>query len=171
MELIKDFDCTIDYHPGKANVVDDALSKKTIDRLAGMVCYNLQSLVALREMNMQFEVCNGVLVATIQVKPMIMNEIRDAQLNDSYLQRMKNKVQEGSNTQFFLREDGTLVYESRICVPKVEHLKNTLMNEAHNSPYAMHPRITKMYHNLKSHYWWSGLKKEIAEYVARCLTC
>ena len=47
MELIKDFDCTIDYHPGKANIVDDALSRKTIDLLARMVCYNLQSLVAL----------------------------------------------------------------------------------------------------------------------------
>ena len=152
MKLIKDFDCTIEYHPRKVNVVADALSMKTIDRLAGMVCYNLQSLVALREMNMQFEVCNGVLVATMQVKPMIMNEIRDAQLNDPYLQKMKNKVQEGSNTQFSLREDGTLVYGSRIYVPKVEHLKNTLMNEAHNSSYAMHPRSTKMYHNLKSHY-------------------
>ena len=62
MELIKDFDCTIDYHHGKVNVVVDALSRKIIDRLAGMVCYNLKYLVALREMNVQFEVCNGVLV-------------------------------------------------------------------------------------------------------------
>ena len=52
MELIKDFNCTIDYHAEKMNVVFDALSRKTIDRLAGMVCYNLQSLIALREMNM-----------------------------------------------------------------------------------------------------------------------
>ena len=65
MELIKDFDCTIDYHPGNANVVADALSRKTIYQLAGMVCYNLQSLVALREMNMQIEVCNVVLMATM----------------------------------------------------------------------------------------------------------
>ena len=78
---------------------------------------------------------------------------------------MKSKVQKGSNTQFSLSEDGTLVYGSRICVPKVEHLKNTLMNEAHNSPYTMHPGSTKMYHNLKSHYWWPGMKNEIAEFV------
>ena len=78
MKLIKDFDCTIDYHPKKVNVVVDALSRKIIDRLAGMVCYNLQSLVALREMNVQLEMCNRVLVATMQVKPVIMNEIRDA---------------------------------------------------------------------------------------------
>ena len=120
---------------------------------------------------MQLEVCNGVLMTTMQVKPVIMDEIRDAQLNDPYLQKIKIKVQEGSNTQFSLREDGTLVYESRICVHNEEHLKNTLMNEAHNSPYAMHPRSTKIYQNLKSHYWWPGMKKEIAEYVARYLTC
>ena len=92
MELIKDFDCTVDYHPGKVNVVADALSRKTIDRLAGTICYNLQSLVAFREMNVQFEVCNRMLVATMQVKPVIMDEIRDAQLNDPYLLKMKSKV-------------------------------------------------------------------------------
>ena len=111
-----------------------------------MVCYNLQFLVALQKINMQFEVCNGVLVATMQVKPIIVDEIRDAQLNDPYLQKMKNKVQEVSNIQFFVREDGTLEYGSRICVPNEEHLKNTLINEAHNSSYAMHPGSTKIYH-------------------------
>ena len=50
-----------------------------------MICYNLKSLVALREMNVQLEVSNGVLMATIQVKPVIMDEIIDAQLNDPYL--------------------------------------------------------------------------------------
>ena len=77
MELIKYFDFTIDYHPRKVNIVADALSRKTIDRLAGMVCYNLKSLVALREMNVQFKVCNGVLVAIMQVKPVIVDEIKD----------------------------------------------------------------------------------------------
>ena len=67
-------------------------------------------------------------MAIMQVKPVILAEIRDAQLNDPYLQRMKSKVQEGSNTQFSLREDETLEYKSRICVPNEEHLKNTFMN-------------------------------------------
>ena len=75
MKLIKDYDCTIDYHPGKANVVADALSRKTFDRLAGMICYNVNFLVALRELNVDFELYGDVLVATMQVKPKIIDEI------------------------------------------------------------------------------------------------
>ena len=45
------------------------------------------------------------------------------------------------------------------------------MEEAHSSTYAMHPGSTKMYHTLKEHYWWKGMKRDIAEFVSRCLTC
>ena len=45
------------------------------------------------------------------------------------------------------------------------------MEEVHSSAYAMHPGSTKMYHTLKEHYWWKGMKRDIAEFVSRCLTC
>ena len=45
------------------------------------------------------------------------------------------------------------------------------MEEAHSSAYAMHPGSTKMYHTMREHYWWKGMKKEIADFVSRCLTC
>ena len=50
-------------------------------------------------------------------------------------------------------------------------LKRDIMEEAHSSAYAMHPGNTKMYRTLKEHYWWNGMKKEIASFVYRCLTC
>ena len=50
-------------------------------------------------------------------------------------------------------------------------LKELILQEAHNSPYAMHPGSTKMYRTLRPHYWWSGMKRDIAEFVARCLVC
>ena len=56
-------------------------------------------------------------------------------------------------------------------MPQVGELRKQVMEEAHCSTYAMHPGSTKMYHNLKQNYWWSGMKREIAEYVSRCLTC
>ena len=59
----------------------------------------------------------------------------------------------------------------RLCVPDSEDLKKEIMEEAHSSAYAMHPGSTKMYHTLKQHYWWKGMKREIAEFVSRCLTC
>ena len=70
-----------------------------------------------------------------------------------------------------ISEDGTLLYGGRLYVPSVEVLKRVIMEEAHNSAYAMHPGSTKLYHTLKKNYWWSGMKKDIAEFVARCLVC
>ncbi|KAL0445917.1 UNVERIFIED_CONTAM: Transposon Ty3-I Gag-Pol polyprotein, partial [Sesamum latifolium] len=62
IELLKDYDCTIDYHPGKANIVADALSRKTVDQLAGMICYNVEYLTALRAMNVHFSVGGDLFV-------------------------------------------------------------------------------------------------------------
>ena len=56
-------------------------------------------------------------------------------------------------------------------MPEYGELKKDIMEEAHSSAYAMHPGSTKMYRTLKEHYWWNGMKKEIANFVSRCLTC
>ena len=64
-----------------------------------------------------------------------------------------------------------IVKGQRMCVPEYGELKRDIMEEAHSSAYAMHPGSTKMYMTLKEHYWWNGMKKEIASFVSRCLTC
>ncbi|KAL0463175.1 UNVERIFIED_CONTAM: Transposon Tf2-12 polyprotein [Sesamum latifolium] len=134
IELLKDYDCTIDYHPGKANIVADALSRKTVDQLAGMICYNVEYLTALRAMNVHFSVGGDLLLATMQ-------------------------------------NDGMLLNGKRMCVPNVEELRTEIMHEAHHAPYAMHPGSTKMYRDLRPYYWWPTMKKDVAEFVAKCLTC
>ena len=64
-----------------------------------------------------------------------------------------------------------IVKGQRMCVPEYGELKRDIMEEAHSSAYTMHPGSTKMYRTLKEHYWWNGMKKEIASFVYRCLTC
>ena len=64
-----------------------------------------------------------------------------------------------------------IVRGSRMCVPEIGELKREIMQEAHSSAYAMHPGSTKMYHTLREHYWWKGMKKEITDFISRCLTC
>jgi hypothetical protein len=44
------------------------------------------------------------------------------------------------------------------------------MSESHSSKLSIHPGSSKMYHDLKPHYWWTKMRKEIATYVARCDT-
>ncbi|KAL0291382.1 UNVERIFIED_CONTAM: Transposon Ty3-G Gag-Pol polyprotein [Sesamum angustifolium] len=58
-----------------------------------------------------------------------------------------------------------------VCVPNVEELRTEIMHEAHYAPYAMHPGSTKMYRDLRPYYWWPTMKKDVVDFVARCLTC
>jgi hypothetical protein len=68
-------------------------------------------------------------------------------------------------------EQGMLWFDDRLVVPKNQDLKNKLMDEAHLSKLSIHPGSSKMYQELRPHYWWTKMKKEIAAYVARCDTC
>ncbi|KAL0305050.1 UNVERIFIED_CONTAM: Transposon Ty3-I Gag-Pol polyprotein [Sesamum calycinum] len=122
-------------------------------------------------MDVHFSVGGDMLLATMQVKPSLKDKIRDAQEKDSHLQKMKTKVQEGKNNQFIIQDDGMLLNGKHICVPDVEELRTEIMHEAHYAPYAMHPGSTKMYRDLRPYYWWPTMKKDVAEFVARCLTC
>ncbi|XP_062110424.1 uncharacterized protein LOC133822186 [Humulus lupulus] len=85
--------------------------------------------------------------------------------------RVKAKVKEEKVKNFNVSDSGILKFNGRVCVPTREDIKNKIMNEAHNTPYTVHPGSTKMYGSLKEHFWWPGMKKDVAQYVARCLTC
>ena len=67
--------------------------------------------------------------------------------------------------------DGALMLRNRIYVPKVDDLRREILDEAHSAPYAMHPGSSKMYQMLKSHFWWPKMKKEVVEFVSKCMTC
>src|SRR5262249_16078617 len=62
-------------------------------------------------------------------------------------------------------------FGSRLCVPCDVQLRNDLLAEAHRSRYTVHPGTTKMFRNLKQYFWWSGMKRDVAEFVSRCLVC
>ena len=64
--------------------------------------------------------------------------------------------------------DGVLRYQGRLCVPYVDGLRNWILEEAHGSHYSIHSGSTNMYHDLRKVFWWEGLKKDIAEFVAKC---
>ena len=170
MELLKDYDCTIDYHPGKANVVADALSRKFTGSLAYMQTIQLPLMVELRELGVELGMhVSGALFVSFLLRPILVDQILEAQLEDPYLMSMRRKVEEGEQPDFAIRNDGALVIGSRLCVPAAEELKGHILGEAHSSAYAMHPDSTKMYRTLKEYYWWSGMKREVVEYVSKCL--
>ncbi|KAL0378461.1 UNVERIFIED_CONTAM: Transposon Ty3-G Gag-Pol polyprotein [Sesamum radiatum] len=157
---------------GKANVVADALSRKSSGTLASLGSHNLTLLLEMRSMNTKLEVDQMTgLLAALQLKPDFVDQIKEAQTRDPFLLRMLERMKQGKKSNFSIRDDGVVVNEKRICVPDVEGLRRGILQEAHNAPYSMHPGTTKMYQNLRPYYWWQTMKKDVAEFVAKCMTC
>ena len=132
LELFKDYDCIIDYHSGKADVVADALSRKMIFDFS------------LKEYAWKLE-SNGALLAQLKVIPELRKMIIDAKKDDVKLQERIQLVSNGDKTDYSINDDGDLYYKTRLCVPNVQDLKRKLMYESHNTLFIMLPRSNKMY--------------------------
>nr|GFD36236.1 putative reverse transcriptase domain-containing protein [Tanacetum cinerariifolium] len=77
----------------------------------------------------------------------------------------------GLETHFERRDVGGIYFFDRIGIPSVGGVRKLIMDEAHTSRYSIHPGADKMYYDLRDLYWWPVIKRDIAEYVSRCLTC
>ncbi|KAJ4706775.1 Retrotransposon protein, putative, Ty3-gypsy subclass [Melia azedarach] len=155
IELIKDYDCTIDYQPGKVNVVADALSRKSSSSIAHIRVTYFPSLADLRSLRVDLALKdNGALLAHFHVRPVLIDQIREMQDQDPSVAKLKKEVRDGLRTDFSLKDDEMLVMGSRLCVPNDLELNKQILEEAHSSAYAMHPGSTKMYRNLREHYRW-----------------
>ncbi|GJW48565.1 putative reverse transcriptase domain-containing protein [Tanacetum coccineum] len=137
IELFSDYDFEIRYHPSKANVVADALSRK--ERVKPK---------RVRAMNMTLQ---------SSIKDMILAAQKEAFDESAGLQKGLDEMVE-------LRNDGALYYLDRIWVPLKGDVRTLIMDETHKSKYSVHTGTNKMYYDLRDRYWWSGMKKDIAVY-------
>ncbi|KAL4027967.1 hypothetical protein IC575_011157 [Cucumis melo] len=91
--------------------------------------------------------------------------------NDPYLVEKRGLAEARQAVEFSISSDGGLLFERRVCVPSDSAIKTELLSEAHSSPFSMHPGNMKMYQDLKRVYWWRNMKREVAEFVSKCLVC
>jgi hypothetical protein len=154
LELIKDDDLGINYHPRKANVVADALSRKKY--------YNATFAKRMQpELQREIEYLNLGMVneskVTMEVEPTLEAEIREGQLEDAKLKEIRQLLWDNKTNDFSKDGQGTLWLGKRICVPNLKHIKELILRETHDSAYNIHPGSTKMYKDLKTRYWWYGM--------------
>ncbi|GKF46594.1 putative reverse transcriptase domain-containing protein [Tanacetum coccineum] len=148
IELLSDYDCEIRYHPGKDNVVADALSRKEREK-------------PLR-----------VRALVMTVYPDLTERILRAQM-----EAMKEEMEKAENLGrlikpiFKNRYDRIRYFDKRIWLLLFGGLRNLIMHESHKSKYSIRLGSDKMYQDLKKLYWWPNMKADIATYVSKCLTC
>ena len=146
VEFLKDYDIDLRYKEGKANVVADALSRRA------------HSLCAM------------------SASSSLADEVRCAQDGDQYIQTIRQHLMEGTfegqKYDFRLSDERLIRLNGRLCIPEsAPDLKEKILKEAHCSSLSVHPGSSKMYKDLRTHFWWNGLKKDVANYVTRCFTC
>jgi hypothetical protein len=138
LELMKDYYLGINYHSGKANMVADALSRRTY--LNGLIMetmpFNLYE--EMHKLNLRLIVNNGVV--TVEVDSTLSQDIRKGHKEDKKLQDIRKNIVESMSPGFTEDEQGVLWYKRRICVSDDKEIKNLILREAHNSAYSIHPR-------------------------------
>ena len=120
---------------------------------------------------MNLQIVHYGTVNTLRIQSNLEEQISQAQKEERYLNVIKKNTGSGKAPGFRVDEKGTLWYKDRICVPKKGDLRQVIMDEVHYSAYSIHPGATKMFMDLRSKYWWRGMKRDIAEFVAKCDIC
>ena len=131
MELIKDYDCVIDYHPGKANVVADALSRKTVQKLRA-----LNANLSLSD--------DGAVVAELIARPNLLNRVLEAQKKDEKISAIIDQIRDSKEIEFTVNENGVLYYKDQVCVPDDDELRKAILEEAHGGSFVKMSNLDPM---------------------------
>nr|GFA80631.1 putative reverse transcriptase domain-containing protein [Tanacetum cinerariifolium] len=147
IELLSDYDCEIRYHPRKANVVVDALSRKEREKPL-----RVRSLVLTDHKDLMQQILE------VQVE-----SLKEGNVQKEDLGRMQKQI-------FEIHSNGIRYHDKRIWLPLHGRLRDLIMYESYKSKYSIHSGSTKMYQDLRKLYWWPNMKGDITTYVSQCLT-
>jgi hypothetical protein len=169
LELIKDYELEIHYHPDKANVVADALSRKS--QVNMLAAHPMPYELAKEFDRLSLGFLNNTQGVTIELEPTLEKDIRKGQKDDEKINEIRQLIIDGKGKDFHEDAEGVVLFKDRLCGPDIKSIRELILKEAHETTYSIHPGSEKMYQDLKKRFWWYGMKREISEYVAVCDSC
>ncbi|XP_073298481.1 uncharacterized protein [Primulina huaijiensis] len=171
LQDLLNYDCKIQYYPGKVNVIADALSHKVVDvNLSSIHVSKLRDDICIFGLDFQIQ-GNAVCVSQISVEPELIQIVKSAQKTDDRVLKSYELVSQGHQSGLSIHSDDSLRLNGRLVVPDIPELRTAILKEAHCTRYSIHPRGRKMYHILRPQFWWKNMKKDVAEFVSRCMIC
>ena len=131
LELLKDYDFDLNYHPGKANVVADVLSRKSL-HMSMLMVRELELIEQFRDMSLVCEAnSDRVKLGMLKLTSSILEEIREGQRSDLKLVDQLTLINQGNGGEFKIDENGVMRFGDRVCVLDVPELKKSILEEGH----------------------------------------
>ena len=154
MEFLEDYDFTLHYHPGKENVVADALSWKSRGALASIASWEWRMLETVGQFGLQYREQTQGTLGSLVATPSLLSRAIESQGQDAEIVSIRDWVQSGIGDEgWTVHTDGSLRYRGRIVVPQLTDLREEILREFHYSRFAVHPGGTKMYQDLRRQYY------------------
>ena len=154
MEFLEDYDFTLHYHPGKASVVADALSRKSRGVLTSIASREWRMLKTVGQFGLQYREQAQGMLGSLVATPSLLSRVIESQGQDTEIVSIRDRVHSGTcDKGWTIHTDGSLRYRGRVVVPQLTNLREEILKEFHCSRFTVHPSGTKMYQDLRRQYY------------------
>ena len=140
--------------------------------MASLMLKEYELIEQMRDLNLSWVRKPGSLkMSELRIQRNLEDRIKTSQSSDVFVRKMRDQIEQGKARDFSFSEEGFLKFQDRIYVPLNSGIRREILEEAHKSKYTIHPGATKMFQDLRKNFWWPGMRKDVSEFVCRCLIC